>query len=339
MLLALFLVGWFTTFVDTSIRIAAYDPKPPTKMIARRMGSDPGIIVDSPRPQRHTIKTRNRRPPNRSSTRDQPIPREFFLSPPSLMNDGEEKESENIEFIVGGDIGPPLILLSEDELKNPQRGNEETQFLEVVGPPVKKASTVNTDFGGVIQPPAIRPPSPPGSVSMVEGPRPPSPPIQPPSPPTIMVGPPTAPQPAMTPSPPPNSDESKVTDIKCLDIGGYQTFEATLALPEGYEAVPVFEDKPRLDPTTNPNCRMIPTQLVGMFQLIVSKYEPCGVRRCRQSNGESWYCLVLRFPRLNGLKLPEDELIEIRCRPHDRTADDIHVLSVATAKYADKSGM
>ena len=75
-------------------------------------------------------------------------------------------------------------------------------------------------------------------------------------------------------------------DIVCLQYDSTEKFEAVLSLPHGYEAVPVFEDKPKIDPTTNQNCRTIPTKLTGMFQLIVTDYDSCGVRKCRQSNGE-----------------------------------------------------
>lgn len=54
---------------------------------------------------------------------------------------------------------------------------------------------------------------------------------------------------------------------------------------------------------------------------------------------QMWLCLQLRFPLVNGLKLPEDEIIHIRCRPQDKTAQDTHVLRVATAKYAAKDSM
>lgn len=34
---------------------------------------------------------------------------------------------------------------------------------------------------------------------------------------------------------------------------------------------------------------------------------------------QPWLCLTLRFPVLAGLKLPEDEIVEIRCKQQDRT--------------------
>lgn len=34
---------------------------------------------------------------------------------------------------------------------------------------------------------------------------------------------------------------------------------------------------------------------------------------------QPWLCVTLRFPVLAGLKLPEDEIVEIRCKQQDRT--------------------
>ncbi|XP_071543553.1 uncharacterized protein [Panulirus ornatus] len=199
-----------------------------------------------------------------------------------------------------------------------------------------------------IQPPSIPtqglfgPPSIPGAEVII---KPPAPPVLPPSTPkpTLGVntfGPPSIPQPVSSPAPPPGADETQVTDIKCMDTGSTSSFMAVLSLPLGFNAIPVFEDRPAVDPTTNTACRMIPTQLTNdMFQLIVSDLDRCGVQTCRQPNGEKWLCLRLRFPLVNGLKLPEDEIIQIKCRPQDKMAQDTHVLRVATAKYAAKEAI
>ena len=34
--------------------------------------------------------------------------------------------------------------------------------------------------------------------------------------------------------------------------------------------------------------------------------------------GEPWLCLLVRYPALRGLRLPEDEIINIKCKPQDR---------------------
>jgi hypothetical protein len=33
--------------------------------------------------------------------------------------------------------------------------------------------------------------------------------------------------------------------------------------------------------------------------------------------GEVWMCITIRFPILTGLKMPEDEVIDIKCKPQD----------------------
>ena len=54
------------------------------------------------------------------------------------------------------------------------------------------------------------------------------------------------------------------------------------------------------------------------YNLQVHHLSSCGVRDCEEQ-GESWLCLMVRFPALAGLKLPEDEVIDIKCRPQDRS--------------------
>ncbi|XP_042869637.1 uncharacterized protein LOC122251643 isoform X2 [Penaeus japonicus] len=210
-------------------------------------------------------------------------------------------------------------------------------------PRIAQSRDETTTLRSFPRPPAIRPPAIPESDGF--GPpstplgaaKPPSPPTGPPAtpPPTLIgttFGPPAIPPPISSPSPPPGADRTQVTDIKCINTGTASSFMALLNLPVGYNAIPVFEDRPTVDPTINTACRMIPTQITNdMFQLIVRDLERCGVKRCRQPNGETWLCLNLRFPLVNGLKLPEDEIIQIKCRPQDKMAQDTHVLTVATA--------
>jgi hypothetical protein len=34
---------------------------------------------------------------------------------------------------------------------------------------------------------------------------------------------------------------------------------------------------------------------------------------------QDWLCVTIRFPLVPGLRLPEDEIIVIKCRPQDRS--------------------
>lgn len=52
----------------------------------------------------------------------------------------------------------------------------------------------------------------------------------------------------------------------------------------------------------------------------------CGVRTC-DVDGEEWLCALVRFPVMEGLKLPEDEVIEIRQERKERTLVKVmHIL-------------
>lgn len=105
-----------------------------------------------------------------------------------------------------------------------------------------------------------------------------------------------------------------------------ERFSAVISAPDGLllGAAPVFEDVPTVDPLTSRVCQIQPTgQQSGSFQLEVTNLDACGVRTCSGiSDGQPWLCLMLRFPMITGLKLPEDEIIEIRCKQQDRTVTE-----------------
>lgn len=48
--------------------------------------------------------------------------------------------------------------------------------------------------------------------------------------------------------------------------------------------------------------------------------EECGVRSCVEDN-EQWMCVMVRFPHIEGIKMPEDEVIDIKCKPQDRAIE------------------
>ncbi len=68
----------------------------------------------------------------------------------------------------------------------------------------------------------------------------------------------------------------------------------------------------------------------GIYALDLSLMSGCGVRECEEQlgsagdddgDGRRWLCVLLRFPVMSGLKLPEDEVIEIKCKPQDRLVE------------------
>lgn len=66
--------------------------------------------------------------------------------------------------------------------------------------------------------------------------------------------------------------------------------------------------------------------LPGIFALDLRELANCGVRAC-QEEGEEWLCVLVRFPVMSGLKLPEDEIIDIKCKPQDRLVQGSNVIN------------
>ena len=66
----------------------------------------------------------------------------------------------------------------------------------------------------------------------------------------------------------------------------------------------------------------------GIFALDLSKMEDCGVGQCQNGGGnEFWMCVTIRYPMLPGLKLPEDEVIDIKCKPQDPAISGNNVIN------------
>ena len=118
---------------------------------------------------------------------------------------------------------------------------------------------------------------------------------------------------------------SYFSDIHCMRTAQTETFTAFLRLPSNFLSPPVLEnvgDSP-IDPV---HCLVTRTNVDGIFALDLSKMENCGVRQC-ENNGEFWMCVTLRFPMLPGLKLPEDEVIDIKCKPQDPAITGSNVIN------------
>ena len=102
-----------------------------------------------------------------------------------------------------------------------------------------------------------------------------------------------------------------ISEIHCLQMEAHSSFSAVLRLPPGHTAPPVIEE------ARHGSCQISPTTLQEVFLVDLSLLEECGVRECKEQ-GESWLCLLVRYPVLRGLRLPEDEVIDIKCKPQDR---------------------
>ena len=102
------------------------------------------------------------------------------------------------------------------------------------------------------------------------------------------------------------------TEIHCLKMESHSRFSAILRLPPGHSAPPVLEE------STNPaGCSISASSLQDVYLLDLASLETCGVVECEEQ-GEPWLCLLVRYPALRGLRLPEDEIINIKCKPQDR---------------------
>ncbi|XP_023343337.1 uncharacterized protein LOC111712831 isoform X2 [Eurytemora carolleeae] len=105
-----------------------------------------------------------------------------------------------------------------------------------------------------------------------------------------------------------------VSDIHCMDTPSKQEFSSQLRLPPGHTAPPVLEGVSR----PSAQCSILETGVGGVYSVELGGLEGCGVRECIEQ-GETWLCLLIRLPLLQGLMLPEDEIIDIKCRPQDRS--------------------
>ena len=91
----------------------------------------------------------------------------------------------------------------------------------------------------------------------------------------------------------------------------HASFSAVLRLPPSHTAPPVIEEG------GEGSCQISATSLADVFLVDLSLLAECGVRECEEQ-GETWLCLLVRYPVLRGLRLPEDEVIDIKCKPQDR---------------------
>ena len=119
------------------------------------------------------------------------------------------------------------------------------------------------------------------------------------------------------------------TDIHCLRTSKRQEFKAFVRIPDGFGTFPVLEDvRAPSDPVS---CTMSKTNVDGIMGLDITNFEICGVRSCQPSDVSaadgSWLCVAVRFPMLPGLKMPEDEVIEIKCKPQDHAIAGSNVIN------------
>lgn len=94
-------------------------------------------------------------------------------------------------------------------------------------------------------------------------------------------------------------------------MDSHESFKATLRLPPSHSAPPVLENG------QEGPCQISVSDIPNQYKVELHLLAECGVRECEEQ-GETWLCLLVRYPVLRGLRLPEDELINIKCKPQDR---------------------
>ena len=122
------------------------------------------------------------------------------------------------------------------------------------------------------------------------------------------------------------------SDIHCLRTETMETFTAFLRIPNGFGSIPALEDSKRQADSTL--CLLTKTNIENVIALDISSFHQCGVRECRGSEEEGdgnpdspLLCVTLRFPMLPGLKMPEDEVIDIKCKPQDHAIAGSNVIN------------
>ena len=81
-----------------------------------------------------------------------------------------------------------------------------------------------------------------------------------------------------------------------MDTPSKQEFSSQLRLPPGHTAPPVLEGVSR----PSAQCSILETGVGGVYSVELGGLEGCGVRECIEQ-GETWLCLLIRLPLLQGL--------------------------------------
>ncbi|XP_065579655.1 uncharacterized protein LOC136039742 isoform X2 [Artemia franciscana] len=106
-----------------------------------------------------------------------------------------------------------------------------------------------------------------------------------------------------------------------MKMSSREKFVATIVSPNGQSIQPLFDSRPSIDPKTSRVCQILPGSRTGVHKVEITNLDSCGVQACPQ-DGQPWLCVSIRIPVVAGLKLPEDELIMVKCKPQDRMVSE-----------------
>lgn len=99
--------------------------------------------------------------------------------------------------------------------------------------------------------------------------------------------------------------------MTCMDSSS-RFFRATFAMARVPDHVPVVEDEAQQGGCVAQSRDGFRMDLEG------ARMARCGVKGCQGAPGERRdMCVTLRVPTVKGLKLPEDLVVTLQCRPQD----------------------
>lgn len=108
----------------------------------------------------------------------------------------------------------------------------------------------------------------------------------------------------------------RVSNMSCFDTVTRKFFRATISIPSPYDLPPVVEDG-------RDDCMVI-SQNGYLLKVDGPRMTQCGVRYC--SSHDRNLCAQIRMPTVKGLKLPEDPLVTLQCRPQETVVEKTQLL-------------
>lgn len=110
----------------------------------------------------------------------------------------------------------------------------------------------------------------------------------------------------------PPTQKMKIASMSCILNS---SFKSLMQIDERTSQFPVIEEGVE-------NC--IAKASPGVFLMEfhgTKRMAECGIRKCSGDNtGKPSMCVVVRVPTVRGLKLPEDQVVTLRCAPQDTVA-------------------
>lgn len=118
--------------------------------------------------------------------------------------------------------------------------------------------------------------------------------------------------------PPPNNIQFRVTNMSCLDTVARKFFHVNFRTLHGYDESPIIENSKRDCITNSGDGFYIDANGNDMGE--------CGIRYCNSNDRN--LCVQVRIPTVRGLRLPEDPLIILQCKPQETIASRTKLLKL-----------